>query len=232
MRIRTTIVAVFAVFTLLILAGCGSSPGADGKPPYGEIRNLATGLALWHVNSTGSVDGILYTAGKLHVQVTKNDLNVILDEDERKRMQRIDGIERSIFEQYGVIALVEFRIRHARAVSDLWVESANRTGLDSTLGRAMLGIAAQYLEEGVQTLDTVPTEWHCWLAAGCNPTAWSEASTLLEFDPALFTDGMAAVESLLSFSRTGSPSTADLPRVREPASIWEGKVYAALEALP
>jgi len=230
MIIRASIVAALSVF---LLAGCGASPAVtDGQPPFAEIRNLASGLALWHFNSSKTVDGILFTAYKLNVPVTANDLNVILGENERTRLQRIHGIEHSLFEQFGVRALIEFRVRHARAVADLWVESAGRKGIDTTLGKAHLAIAAQYLELGVDSLETIPTAWYCWSAIGCSATEWSDTPSLILLDSAILAEGQSAVKNLTLFARTTSTSAAELTRIREQASVWEGKVYAALEALP
>jgi hypothetical protein len=237
MRIRNPIVAVLAFFSLLAgvlgLAGCAaSSVVPDGQTPYEEIRNLASGLALWHFNSSRAVDGILFTAHKLNVQITASDLNVILDEDERKRLQRIDGIERSLSDQFGVRALLEFKVRHARAVADLWVEAAGRTGIDTSLGKAHLAIAAQYLNLGVRSLETIPTAWYCWSAIGCTVTERSATPSLIPMDPALLAEGLAAADNLARFSQSPSTSAAELTRIRDQASAWEGKLYAALEALP
>jgi hypothetical protein len=236
MRIRNSIVAVLAIFSLLAgvlgLAGCGSSPVNDGKPPYGDIRNLATGLAFWHFNSTSSISGILAGADNLKISLSADDLNHILDEDEKKRMHRIHGVEHSVLELYGVRAMAEFRVRHDRAVADLWVEAASREGLGSTLGRADLLIAAQYLQEAADNLAFLPSAWYCWAPAGCDITEVADARTMIPMSPGLHDEGMAAVEELTRFSQSASPRMDELMPIREKISTWEGKVHAALEALP
>jgi len=155
-----------------ILAACGAfsspHPTAEQDIPFDLIKKLAVDMSRWHFNGTDEIDEILAGAKALGITLSAEDLNSILDEDERKRLWRIGAAEYHIGVLYGEEAQVVFKVHHYVSLAGLWAEMA-RHEPDPTVIKGNIMVVAGNIGIAAQAVREVPSRWDCWDVAGCEP---------------------------------------------------------------
>ncbi len=233
---------------LLFLAACSSLPGSNSKAavssssavsspspgpareiPFALIEKLAVDMGRWHFNSTDEIDGILDGAQALGITLSADDLNNILDEDERKGLWRIGAAEYPIGALYGEEAQVVFKIRHSVSLAGLWRETA-RTEQDPAVRIGYIIIAAGIIGIAAGSVREVPANWDCWEEAGCEPRPPMRPVTF-RLDAEIVSEGNDLYEGLLHLSRTAAPDMGEFSQWMGRAAAWDVRVYETLKGL-
>jgi hypothetical protein len=219
-------------------AGCApaaplssSAPTRSGQAnqdiPFDLIEKLAVDMAVWHFDSSGDVDGILADAQALGITLSAQDLNCILDEDERKRLWRVGAAEYNVGRLFGEEAQAFFKVRHYVYLAGLWENVVDTAGtLTERKGYIMIvggniGIAARVLRE-------VPSRWDCWDVTACEPRPPMRPVTF-SLDEEIILEGEKISTDLLDLSRLADPSLEVFHPIMEKAFAWDIRVREVLE---
>lgn len=229
-----------ALIGVIGFAGCGPatppsdsthsrSGPADRDIPFDLIRKLAVDMAVWHFDSSDDVDGILADAQALGIALSAQDLNCILDEDERKRLWRVGAAEYNVGRLFGEEAQAFFKVQHYISLAGLWVEGIDAAlSLTERQGYLMIvggniGIAARVLRE-------VPSRWDCWDVTACEPRPPMRPVTFL-LDEDMILKGEKISADLLDLSRLADPGLEAFHQLMEKALAWKLEVCEALERI-
>jgi hypothetical protein len=243
-RLKSRMVYPLATLAgIACMASCGSYPSAAKTPPsvlpvadrvaarndipFGLIEEFAAELSVWHFNSSEDVGGILADAHRLGIAFTEQELNSILDEDERKRLWRVGAAEFHIGRLYGETAQVVFKVHHYVSLAGLWVDVANAAGT-LTERKAYIGIAGGNVKIAARALHQVPANWDCWDVNACEPRP-PMRTPAIRLDSEWVSEGDAIAEDLMALSRQNAPDLKRFAQLLERAQTWDIRVCDALE---
>jgi hypothetical protein len=194
--------------------------------PFGLIEKLAVDMAAWHFDSSDDVDPILKEARALGIAFSAQDLNSILDEDERKRLWRVGAAEYHIGRLYGEEAQAVFKIRHYVSLAGLW-EKITHTAVTPAERKGYIMIAAGNIGIAARALREVPANWDCWDVTACEPRPPMRAVTFAP-DNTWISEGTNIYEELLDLSRAAEPDLDLLDKLMEQARAWDERVCDSL----
>ena len=217
------------------VAGTGLTPRAvgtlsPGEIPFGLIQEFAIDLSLWHFQSVNEIEHILAEAQELNLPFKTTNLNDILDEDERKRLQRIDAMEHGISQLYGDQALALFRVRHNTNLAVLWLDQAAQAGVSEVARKSSIGVAVSYMKTAVRSVTYVPAGWVCWSQTGCNPGPAERKVGWSRLDESVVSTGEEMIVELEQVSGSDSADLDVLQRLRQAILAWAQLTGEALEA--
>jgi len=227
---------LIGLVSMAFLSACASIPSAARIPAiftpsaavtFELIEKLAADMSLWHFNSTEDIDDILKDVQALGITLSAQDLNCILDEDERKRLWRVGAEEYNVARLYGEEAQAVFKIRHYVSLAGLWVEVVETAG-NLTERKAYIGIVAGNIGVAAKAVREVPANWDCWDVTGCEPRPPMREVTF-PLDGEFDSEGEEVYDQLRDLSLADAPELKAFKTLMERAYAWDNRVCAALE---